>query len=57
MLSNIITAVHKKPLPSSHIGEGKTEALNDEEMAVVARAVITGVDKISNAYNLPAGSG
>lgn len=35
--------------------KGKTEALNDEEMAVVARAVITGVDKISNAYNLPAG--
>lgn len=35
--------------------KGKTETLNDEEMAVVARAVITGVDKISNAYNLPAG--
>lgn len=35
--------------------KGKTENLSAEEMAVVARAVITGVDKISNSFKLPAG--
>lgn len=35
--------------------KGKTENLSAEEMAVVARTVITGIDKISNAFKLPAG--
>lgn len=34
---------------------GKTEGLEEEEMDTVARGVITGIDKISNAFNLPAG--
>lgn len=34
---------------------GKTENLTEEEMGTIARAVITGVDKISNSFNLPAG--
>lgn len=34
---------------------GKAENLSDEEMSAVARAVITGVDKISNTFKLPAG--
>ena len=34
---------------------GKTEYLTDEERGQVARAVILGIDKISNAFNLPAG--
>ena len=34
---------------------GKTENLTDEERGQVARAVILGIDKISNAFRLPAG--
>lgn len=34
---------------------GKTVNLTEEEQNTVARAVITGIDKISNAFNLPAG--
>lgn len=34
---------------------GKTANLTEEEQNVVAKAVITGIDKISNAFNLPAG--
>ncbi len=34
---------------------GKTANLTEEEQTMVARAVITGIDKISNAFNLPAG--
>lgn len=34
---------------------GKTVNLDEEEQTVVARAVIIGIDKISNAFNLPAG--
>ena len=33
----------------------KTEGLDEEEMGEVARAVITGIDKISNSFNLPVG--
>lgn len=35
--------------------KGKTEHIDAEEMATVARAVITGVDKISNSFKMPAG--
>ena len=34
---------------------GKTEGLEEDEMSEVARAVITGIDKISNSFNLPVG--
>ena len=34
---------------------GKTANLTEEEQNTVAKAVITGIDKISNAFNLPAG--
>lgn len=34
---------------------GKTENLTEEEQEMVARAVIVGVDKISNTFQLPAG--
>ena len=34
---------------------GKAVNLSEEEQNAVARAVITGIDKISNAFNLPAG--
>lgn len=34
---------------------GKMENLSDEENAVIARAVISGVDKISDSYKLPSG--
>ncbi len=34
---------------------GKTANLTEEEQNMVAKAVITGIDKISNAFNLPAG--
>ncbi len=34
---------------------GKTEGLEEDEISEVARAVITGIDKISNSFNLPVG--
>ncbi|MGN0154823.1 MAG: HD-GYP domain-containing protein [Lachnospiraceae bacterium] len=34
---------------------GKTEGLSDEDMGMVARTVITGIDKISNSFKLPVG--
>jgi HD-GYP domain-containing protein (c-di-GMP phosphodiesterase class II) len=34
---------------------GKTEGLEDDEVAQVARAVITGIDKISSSFSLPVG--
>lgn len=34
---------------------GKTEDLSEEENAVIARAVISGVDKISDAFRMPSG--
>lgn len=34
---------------------GKTEGLDEDEMGAVAKAVITGIDKISNSFNLPVG--
>lgn len=34
---------------------GKTDNLTEQEMNMVARAVIIGVDKISDAFNMPAG--
>lgn len=34
---------------------GKTVNLTEDEQNMVARAVITGIDKISSAFNLPAG--
>lgn len=34
---------------------GKSAHLSAEEQTIVARGVITGIDKISNAFNLPAG--
>ena len=43
----------KLTLPSDL--RGKSANLTEEEQNVVARAVITGIDKISNAFNLPVG--
>lgn len=34
---------------------GKTDELTEEEKATVAKAVITGVDKISNSFKMPSG--
>lgn len=34
---------------------GKTEGLNEDEMGKVARAVISGIDRISPSFNLPVG--
>lgn len=34
---------------------GKTEGLDEDAMGQVARAVITGIDRISNSFNLPVG--
>ena len=34
---------------------GKTEGLSEDEMGDIARAVITGIDRISNSFNLPVG--
>lgn len=53
VVAALLHDVGKLALPADL--KGKTDNLEDDERDAVARAVITGIERISNTFNMPAG--